>query len=100
MIARRADNGEVAEWSKAAVLKTVDRVSDPGVRIPPSPPTNNFSGKREALWKSPGRTGKNYIGITLGQRVKIKRGQRESQQTKNQIPPKYLKVPQDTRKYY
>ena len=30
--------GEVAEWSKATVLKTVDRASGPGVRIPPSPP--------------------------------------------------------------
>ena len=30
--------GEVAEWSIAAVLKTVDHASGPGVRIPPSPP--------------------------------------------------------------
>ena len=30
--------GEVAEWSKATVLKTVDRLCGPGVRIPPSPP--------------------------------------------------------------
>ncbi len=30
--------GEVAEWSNAAVLKTVDGVNRPGVRIPPSPP--------------------------------------------------------------
>ena len=29
--------GEMAEWSIAAVLKTVDRVSGPGVRIPLSP---------------------------------------------------------------
>ena len=29
--------GEMAEWSNAAVLKTVDRVSGPGVRIPLSP---------------------------------------------------------------
>ena len=28
----------MAEWSIAAVLKTVDRVSGPGVRIPLSPP--------------------------------------------------------------
>ena len=31
-------NGEVAEWSNAAVLKTVERESVPGVRIPVSPP--------------------------------------------------------------
>ncbi len=30
--------GEVAEWLNAAVLKTVDRLRGPGVRIPPSPP--------------------------------------------------------------
>jgi hypothetical protein len=30
--------GEVAEWLKAAVLKTVERLRVPGVRIPPSPP--------------------------------------------------------------
>ena len=29
--------GEMAEWSNAAVLKTVDRLRDPGVRIPLSP---------------------------------------------------------------
>ena len=32
------DIGEVAEWSNAAVLKTVDGLNRPGVRIPPSPP--------------------------------------------------------------
>ena len=31
--------GEVAEWSNAAVLKTVVRLRGPGVRIPPSPKT-------------------------------------------------------------
>ena len=31
-------NGEVAEWSKAPVLKTGERASVPWVRIPPSPP--------------------------------------------------------------
>ena len=36
--------GEVAEWSKAAVLKTADRASGPGVRIPPSPPLGNKAG--------------------------------------------------------
>jgi hypothetical protein len=30
--------GEVAEWFKAAVLKTAVRESVPWVRIPPSPP--------------------------------------------------------------
>ena len=30
--------GGVAEWSNAAVLKTVERESVPGVRIPPPPP--------------------------------------------------------------
>ena len=30
--------GEVAEWSKAPVLKTGERASVPWVRIPPSPP--------------------------------------------------------------
>ncbi len=30
--------GEVAEWSNAAVLKTVGRESVPRVRIPVSPP--------------------------------------------------------------
>ena len=34
----RSSNGEVAEWSNAAVLKTVERESVPGVRIPVSPP--------------------------------------------------------------
>ena len=33
-----AANGEVAEWFKAAVLKTAVRESVPWVRIPPSPP--------------------------------------------------------------
>ena len=30
--------GGVAEWLKAAVLKTVERLRVPGVRIPPPPP--------------------------------------------------------------
>lgn len=34
--------GEMAERSNAAVLKTVDRVSGPGVRIPLSPPVKQF----------------------------------------------------------
>ncbi len=32
--------GEMAEWSIAAVLKTVVPVTGPGVRIPLSPPVN------------------------------------------------------------
>ena len=36
-----ATQGEVAEWSNAAVLKTVVRLRGPGVRIPPSPETNS-----------------------------------------------------------
>jgi hypothetical protein len=35
------NTGEVAEWSNAAVLKTVERESVPGVRIPVSPPLTN-----------------------------------------------------------
>ena len=35
---RAALNGEVAEWFKAAVLKTAVGASPPWVRIPPSPP--------------------------------------------------------------
>ena len=31
--------GEVSEWSKEAVLKTVEPLAVPGVRIPPSPVT-------------------------------------------------------------
>ena len=34
-------NGWVAEWFKAAVLKTAERVSVPWVRIPPHPPVQN-----------------------------------------------------------
>ena len=33
----------MAEWFKAAVLKTVERVSVPGVRIPLSPPQNHIT---------------------------------------------------------
>jgi hypothetical protein len=34
----RPPAGGVAEWLKAAVLKTVERLRVPGVRIPPPPP--------------------------------------------------------------
>ncbi len=37
-----AGAGEVAEWSNAAVLKTVVRLLGPGVRIPPSPPNQRL----------------------------------------------------------
>ena len=40
--------GEVAEWSNAAVLKTVEPLRVPGVRIPPSPPGLNISKKLES----------------------------------------------------
>ena len=42
----RPKTGEVAEWSNAAVLKTVERESVPRVRIPVSPPFTNKSGHR------------------------------------------------------
>jgi hypothetical protein len=32
--------GELAEWLKAVVLKTIVAVMSPGVRIPHSPPRN------------------------------------------------------------
>jgi hypothetical protein len=35
------DPGELAEWSIAAVLKTVDLLKGPGVRIPNSPHFGN-----------------------------------------------------------
>ena len=35
--------GEMAEWSIAAVLKTVDLLQGPGVRIPNSPPDKMLS---------------------------------------------------------
>ena len=38
--------GEVAERSKAAVLKTADPLRDPGVRIPPSPPVNAYAFRK------------------------------------------------------
>ena len=36
----------MAEWLKAAVLKTVERLRVPGVRIPPPPP--QFQKTRQA----------------------------------------------------
>lgn len=45
-------SGEVAEWLKAAVLKTVERVIHvPGVRIPPSPPAELL---RHQNWEGAG----------------------------------------------
>jgi hypothetical protein len=39
----------MAEWSNAAVLKTVDRLRGPGVRIPLSPPEQNKSHSRKRM---------------------------------------------------
>ena len=65
---RRADplnhisNGEVAEWSNAAVLKTVERESVPRVRIPVSPPLcNKFSTFQ--LGEQSGVDWERYAGI-------------------------------------
>ena len=41
--------GEMAERSNAAVLKTVDDVSRPGVRIPLSPLSTSEASAREVL---------------------------------------------------
>jgi hypothetical protein len=38
-------DGSVSEWSKEAVLKTVEGLRPPGVRIPPLPPSN-----KAVLW--------------------------------------------------
>ncbi len=43
-LAKARHLGGVAEWSKAAVLKTADGASCPGVRISPPPPTS-FPGR-------------------------------------------------------
>ena len=40
-------DGEVAERSNAAVLKTVDGLNRPGVRIPPSPPESSSFSKKQ-----------------------------------------------------
>ena len=39
-----SDDGGVAEWSNAAVLKTVEAATSPGVRIPSPPPEKNEQG--------------------------------------------------------
>ncbi len=36
----------MAEWFKAAVLKTVESLRAPGVRIPLSPPSGSFQASR------------------------------------------------------
>jgi hypothetical protein len=41
---RTFDPGELAEWSIAAVLKTVELLKVPGVRIPNSPPSPAEAG--------------------------------------------------------
>jgi hypothetical protein len=40
----------VAEWFKAAVLKTVELERVPGVRIPPSPPFHSFYLAISGFW--------------------------------------------------
>ncbi len=47
---RRSQHGEVAEWSNAVVLKTIDGLNCPGVRIPPSPPIYKVSSCIELLF--------------------------------------------------
>ncbi len=48
--------GEVPEWSNGAVSKTVDRASDPWVRIPPSPPLDSLGfGRRSEPGERHGR---------------------------------------------
>lgn len=55
--------GEVAERSKAAVLKTVVGVSPPGVRIPPSPlnfyDKQKFNGCRGGFREATSRANRN-----------------------------------------
>jgi hypothetical protein len=40
----------MAEWSNAAVLKTVVRATEPGVRIPLSPPIKKIAPKGAFLF--------------------------------------------------
>ena len=47
--------GEVAEWSKAAVLKTARGASPSRVRIPPSPPSARLPGQAAARCRRAGR---------------------------------------------
>lgn len=49
---KRYPTGELAEWLKAVVLKTIVGVSSPGVRIPHSPPE---SPEKSGLFRSPAR---------------------------------------------
>jgi hypothetical protein len=47
----------VAEWSNAAVLKTVVRLLGPGVRIPPSPPSSHTKpGGQSHFYQDEART--------------------------------------------
>ncbi len=43
-----ARHGEVAEWSNAAVSKTVEPLRVPGVRISPSPPSISIDNRKRA----------------------------------------------------
>jgi hypothetical protein len=47
------EHGEVAEWFKAAVLKTVELERVPGVRIPPSPIPESRIPDPESLIPNP-----------------------------------------------
>jgi hypothetical protein len=44
--------GRVAEWFKAAVLKTAVGATPPWVRIPPLPPAGLDRGQSPAVWRS------------------------------------------------
>ncbi len=48
------NNGGVAEWLKALVLKTRDRLRGPRVRISPPPPIFNFFRAQFFLLKEKG----------------------------------------------
>lgn len=45
----KIDYGEMAEWSKATVLKTVEPEMVPWVRIPLSPPNNTLTKKNRVV---------------------------------------------------
>ena len=64
--ARRPAFGEVAEWSNAAVLKTVERVSVPWVRIPPPPPLRRLPPWTVVSYPRPALASPtSYLGVTL-----------------------------------
>jgi hypothetical protein len=75
--------GEVAERSKAAVLKTAGRESAPWVRIPPSPPTSlrlqrlrtRYPRPSQELPRLRGVPGEGAAGSDLRRRVPGRKGQ-------------------------